>query len=279
MQEERDMHSRDIRRAHAAAAAEPGDAGWFGERAGYSQVAPGVTRIQRAGVNCYLIEAEDGLTLIDGGLPDMWRLLVRALRSLGAEPGDLRAVLLTHGHFDHVGMCERLLRDYHRRPHVHVADLELARHPYRYNRQRSPLTYPLRHPKALPVLGAMTAAGALWVEGVKAKPDVQPGQPMDVPGRPVPIWTPGHTDGHCALHLPDRSVVFTGDALVTLDPYTGLTGPRLVARAATSDVEANMMGLAKLTATKAEIVLPGHGLPYRDGVDPAVRSALAAGAA
>ncbi|MBW9119312.1 MBL fold metallo-hydrolase [Microbacterium trichothecenolyticum] len=241
-------------------------------------VAPGVTRLQRAGVNCYLIQADDGLTLVDGGLPDMWRLLACALRSLDAEPEDIRAVLLTHGHFDHVGMCERLLRDYHRRSHVHEADRELAQHPYRYRRQRSPLGYPLRYPKALMTLGAMAAAGALWVEGVKAKPDVRPGEPMEVPGSPVPIWTPGHTDGHCAFHLPERGVLFTGDALVTLDPYTGLTGPRLVARAATRDVEANIVSLSKLAATNAGIVLPGHGLPFKEGVRAGVQAALRAGA-
>jgi glyoxylase-like metal-dependent hydrolase (beta-lactamase superfamily II) len=35
------------------------------------------------------------------------------------------------------------------------------------------------------------------------------------------IECPGHTFGHCALHLADRDVLFTGDALVTRDPYTG----------------------------------------------------------
>ncbi|WP_307858576.1 MBL fold metallo-hydrolase [Microbacterium flavescens] len=242
-------------------------------------MAPGVTRLQRAGVNCYLVESPDGVILIDGGLPGMWSLLERALRALDAGPGDVQAVLLTHGHFDHVGMCERLFSEYRRRSHVHELDRELARHPYRYRRESSPLRYPFRYPKALLTLGPMTAAGALWVEGVKARTDVRNGEPMDVPGAPVPIWTPGHTDGHCAFHLPDRGVVFTGDALVTLDPYTGRTGPRLVARAATADVEANLLSLRKIADTDAALVLPGHGLPYAAGARSAVAEALRAGAA
>lgn len=48
-------------------------------------------------------------------------------------------------------------------------------------------------------------------------------------GRPTVIATPGHTYGHVALHLPDRDAVISGDALVTLAPYTALTGPRVVA--------------------------------------------------
>ena len=79
--------------------------------------------------------------------------------------------------------------------------------------------------------------------------------------------------------LPDRGIVFSGDALVTLDPYTGLEGPRLVARAATADVETNILSMQRLAGTEASLVLPGHGLPYEEGVDKAVRMALLAGSA
>jgi glyoxylase-like metal-dependent hydrolase (beta-lactamase superfamily II) len=54
---------------------------------------------------------------------------------------------------------------------------------------------------------------------------------LEVPGSPHVLFTPGHTLGHCALHLPDRVVVIAGDAFVTLDPYAAKQGPKLVARA------------------------------------------------
>jgi len=249
------------------------------ERESITVVAPGVHRLQRASVNCYLIESDDGITLVDGGVPGMWRTLLRALGGIGATPDDIDAVILTHGHFDHVGMCDRLLRDHALRPLVHEGDRELVRHPYRYRRQIPRWRYLIRYPKSLPTIAAMTVAGALWVEGVKPKADVRPGQPLDVPGRPLPVWTPGHTDGHCAFLLPDRGVLFTGDALVTLDPYTGRTGPRLVARAATADAATNLVSVAKLAEFDASVVLPGHGLPFVDGIRVAVREAVRAGAA
>lgn len=90
------------------------------------------------------------------------------------------------------------------------------------------------------------------------------------PGGGVPIATPGHTAGHCAFLLPDRGIVFTGDALVTLDPYTGRQGPRIVARAATADVAANLVSLSALGKTEASLVLPGHGAPFTDGIRAAV---------
>jgi glyoxylase-like metal-dependent hydrolase (beta-lactamase superfamily II) len=229
-----------------------------------------VLRIHRAAVNCYLVVSPDGLTLIDAGLPGTWRVLEDALRSLGATTSDISAVVLTHGHFDHVGLCARLEREHGVPVHVHVADRPLVRHPYRYEHEKPRWPYPLRYPGALPILGSMVAAGALGVKGSVAEGDVRPGAPLDVPGRPVPIPTPGHTAGHCAYLLPDRGILFTGDALVTLDPYTGREGPRIVARAATADVAANLVSLSALGETGAGLVLPGHGAPFAGGIREAV---------
>jgi len=240
------------------------------ERESVTPVADGVLRIHRGAVNCYLVVAPDGLTLVDAGLPGSRRMLGDALRSLGATPSDISAVVLTHGHFDHVGLCARLERDEGVPVHVHDADRPLVRHPYRYEHERPRWPYPFQHPGALPILGSMVAAGALRVKGSAAEGDVRPGVPLDVPGGLVPIATPGHTAGHCAFLLPDRGIVFTGDALVTLDPYTGREGPRIVARAATADVAANLVSLSALGKTEASLVLPGHGAPFTDGIRAAV---------
>jgi len=105
------------------------------------------------------------------------------------------------------------------------------------------------------------------------------GDTLPVPGSPVVVATPGHTLGHCALHLPDRDTAFAGDAIVTLDPYTGRTGPRLVARAATVDSERNLRTLDALAATGVRTVLTGHGTPWTRGVEAAVEAARHAGAA
>src|SRR5699024_2319263 len=94
---------------------------------------------------------------------------------------------------------------------------------------------PLRHPRALPILGSMARAGALRVPGVRGLRAFPTGDEPHLPGAPRVLFTPGHTWGHCALHLPERDALITGDALVTLDPYTGLRGPQIVAGAATAD--------------------------------------------
>jgi glyoxylase-like metal-dependent hydrolase (beta-lactamase superfamily II) len=244
---------------------------------GVTEVAPGVIRVNRAHTNCYLIVDDEGVTLVDTGLPGAWGQLVSAVQGLGIQPRQLTAIVLTHGHFDHVGTARRLRMD-GVPVWVHAGDRRLARHPYRYAHASPRSPYPFRYPAAVPVLSAMTAAGALWVRGVDATNLVKPGVPLPVPGAPVPIFTPGHTAGHVALHLPARDVLLTGDALVTLDPYTGKTGPRVVAGAATADRREAVGSLDLLAATGASGVLPGHGRPTTgilDAVEAARRNGVA----
>ena len=88
---------------------------------------------------------------------------------------------------------------------------------------------------------------------------------------------PGHTAGHCALHFPTRDTVISGDALVTLDPYTGARGPHIVSAAATADTRQALDSLTGLAQTNARIVLPGHGEPFGGGVASAVQEAIARG--
>lgn len=73
-----------------------------------AQVAPGVHRLGDHGVNFYLIEDDDGLVLIDAGLPGHREQLSGLLADLGRSLADVRAVLLTHGHLDHTGLAHTL---------------------------------------------------------------------------------------------------------------------------------------------------------------------------
>lgn len=241
------------------------------------EVAEGVHFITHAHVNCYIIEDDEGVTLVDAGLPSMWPMVLEALESRGRRPDEVKALILTHGHFDHVGFAARAQQEWDVPVMVHPLDVHLAAHPYRYKPQRNRFLYPLTHPKSLPLLGRMAAAGALTVKGVKDVKQLPTGTILPVPGQPIAVHTPGHTDGHCILHLPDRDTVLSGDALVTLDPYTGTTGPQIVASAATKDTRLALASLDAVAATGATTVLPGHGDPWTQGVDAAVRHALVIG--
>jgi glyoxylase-like metal-dependent hydrolase (beta-lactamase superfamily II) len=202
--------------------------------------------------------------------------LQSALGELGRSPKDVEALVLTHAHFDHVGFAERARREWQLPVWVHERDRSLSRHPLYYEHEHTRLRH-LKDPGGLRVILAMLLAGMPLVQGVKEVRGFSTEDELDVPGHPRPIFTPGHTHGHVSLHLPERGALLAGDALVTLDPYTGRTGPRVVSGAATADSHEALASLSRLAETGAGTVLPGHGAPWTRGVQSAVEQAREAG--
>ena len=240
-----------------------------------TDVAPGVHRIEDAYTNWYLVEDGGRLTVVDAGVPTSWDSFTSALGTLGRSSGDVQAVVLTHGHFDHVGFAERARRELGVPVWVHDDDVPLTRNPMGYAHERARSRY-LANTGALPIMAALLRNRAFWPKPI-GEVSTYAGGSLDVPGSPQVVPTPGHTYGHCALHLPDRDVVLAGDAIVMLDPYTGKRGPRIVARAATAHTGRALASLDALAATGARTVLTGHGDPFTGGAEQACAQARSAG--
>ena len=246
-----------------------------------NEVAAGVYRVESAGhVNWYLVEDGNRVAAVDAGLPPAWHALRELLAAIGRSLDDLEAVVLTHAHIDHTGFAEQARREAGATVLVGADERELVQHQLRgMKSERSPLLY-MTHGAARTLMLKMVATGAVLSHPIRDYATFSDGDELaDVPGRPRVVATPGHSFGHSALHLPERDVLFTGDALVTRDPYTGRTGPRLVARAATADVATALASLDAIAATRATTLLPGHGEPWIQGAEHAVELAREAGAA
>ena len=238
-----------------------------------THVGPGVHRLSDVWTNWYVLEAGGRLTLLDAGLPGDWREFVAAMARLGHAPTDVDAVLITHHHRDHAGNGERL-RSSGARVLAHPADAPFLRGEEHLS-DRGVVRYIWRPWYALYIL-RYVAKGITRTPPIAHLDELTDGEVVDVPGSPRVIHAPGHTAGSCALLLADRSLLFTGDALVTLDVARGprgRQGPQVVRGPHTADAGLAVKSLDVLAGTNAQTVLPGHGEPWTEGIAGAVEIA------
>lgn len=252
---------------------------------GAHPVAPGVHRIPLPlpgdalkAVNVYAIEDGDRLALVDAGWhrDDSWESLRTSLRQIGAEPGDIRQVLVTHIHHDHYGQAPRiraesgatvLLGEGERRSLSTILDPEQRRQADEHRLQG------MRRAGAAalvaPLTAAMTRAGAaglaLWEPPDLLAPD---SHLIDLHTRQLTvIATPGHTRGHISLLDPEAKLLFAGDHILPhitpslgVEPWGG-EGTSLL------DFITSLTKVRPLTVGR---VLPAHGPDFtglRDRVD------------
>ncbi len=243
----------------------------------YTQVADGIHRLTRGIANFYLIEDSGKLVLVDAGTPKDWALFVQAVQALGHHPEDLDAVFLTHAHADHTGFAERARDTTGARVLVHQADEDVARTGKAAGANEGKVTSYLLKGQMYKTFWILARGGATKIIPIKEVSTFSDGETLDVPGRPRVVHAPGHTDGCAALILEDRSVLFTGDVMCTLNPLTGRQGPQVMPSGLNRDTKQAISSLDNLAGVKAGVLLSGHGDPWTDGVPEAIRLAKAAG--
>lgn len=236
------------------------------------KLGPHLHRIGNDIVAAYLVVTDDGVTVVDAGLPGHWKDLVDELTSLGLSPADVKGVVLTHGDADHIGFAERLRRDHGVPVFVHAADAERARTGAKPKVAAGPM-------RLVPTLGFFAYAlrkRAVPTTYVSEVVEVHDGDVLELPGAPVVIGLPGHSPGSIAVHVPSADAVFVGDALTTRHVLTGREG--MQPAPFTDDPAAALASLDRLAGVQASWVLPGHGAPWR-GSPVDVAAAVRAGAA
>jgi glyoxylase-like metal-dependent hydrolase (beta-lactamase superfamily II) len=240
-----------------------------------TEVAPGIHRLGNEVINFYLVEEDGGMTLVDAGVPGFRGQLEAFLRERGRVLGDIDAVVLTHGHMDHVGVAE-VVRQAGATVYIHEADTEMARDGVEQKPERNLLPY-LRYRQAWKLIGLFVRSGALRRPKIASLSTFTDGQVLDIPGHPLVVHTPGHCNGHVVVHLPDRGVLFVGDALCTWNPLTGRPGPQVMPGAFAVSVAGELESLERIASLEAGVVLPGHGNPWTEGTASLVARAREAG--
>ena len=229
-------------------------------------VATGVVGLRVLIVNVFAVGTSDGWVLVDAALNgSAARIKSWAREHFGAVPP--HAIVLTHGHFDHVGALDELIEEWDVPVYVQAAEL-----PY-VTGERS---YPAPDPSVGGGLMARMAA-------------TYPRGPIDIGGRAVvlpmdgtiphldgwrSIHTPGHTAGHVSLFRDADRTLIVGDACCTTKQESVLAvatqKPELHGPPSyyTTDWEAARDSVRRLAALEPAFIAPSHGRPM-SGVDTA----------
>jgi glyoxylase-like metal-dependent hydrolase (beta-lactamase superfamily II) len=228
----------------------------------YFEVANNVWGMKDVFVNLYMIKSKenDNWFLVDAGLKTSLPKIKRMASSLFGDKKP-QAIILTHGHFDHIGSLKKLVEEWKVPVYAHYLEL-----PYLTNKS----SYPPPDP---------TVGGGLMAYMAS----VYPATPADLGAHAIALpedgtipgfkeWryihTPGHTFGHISLFRDNDKVLIAGDAFITTKGESAMQAIFLQTKKVsrppayfTPDWQAANDSIKKIIALAPEVVATGHGKP------------------
>jgi hydroxyacylglutathione hydrolase len=191
----------------------------------------------------YYVGAPD-FTLIDAGMPGKADQIISALAQIGVQPLQVKRIILTHHHWDHVGSLWELKKRTGAEIIAHARDAD-------YITGRRPRRAPRRLPGRV-MYSIMGLVGARNVSTVDVDRQVSDG---DTIGTFTVVHTPGHTPGHICLLRGDS--LFSGDLLLATSPSFRET-PHMF----TADVPTSRASIRKVAGLEFQAILSSHSPPY-----------------
>jgi len=235
----------------------------------FREVYPGVLALalplpfELESVNVYLVKLEHGWLMIDCGMETdaAFGTLLAALELRGIDWSEIRQILLTHMHPDHMGMAAHLLE---------LTGAELAMHEVearhldmvREGGQRLPWLVEAYSQAGVPAaLEEKMESHFFHIR--KNFHELSPGRLLHggeefetAIGRLVVCWTSGHSPGHVCLHSPERKLLFSGDQILP-----GIT-PNIAWHPGRDMLAEFLDSLERLAELDVDLIFPGHGEPF-----------------
>jgi glyoxylase-like metal-dependent hydrolase (beta-lactamase superfamily II) len=204
--------------------------------------------------HAYLWCGPDGLTLVDAGMPGSAPRVAEAVEALGHHPRDLRRLLLTHAHVDHVGAAADIAAWGAVVVAAHRDDAQVIR-----GEAENPPPVLAGWERRLydQVHAAMPADPP---PPARVDRELRDGDVIDLGGgvQAVAVAVPGHTPGSVAFHLPEQGVLFTGDTIARGPDGTVMLG------VFNADPERAAASLRRQADLRPGIACFGHGAPLTE---------------
>ena len=206
------------------------------------EIIEGIHRVDEASANMahanvYLLINGKELTVIDTGTSGNAQKTIEYIQKLGYQPTDVKTIILTHCHMDHMGSVKELKDLTNAKVAVHIEDAD-------YVSGKKPLPKPKN---------VLFRAVSSFVKPAPVQVDLILKEGDKIAGLTV-IHTPGHTPGSIMLLDEERKVLFAGDTL-------RYDGKKVSGAPENFSVDPNQAreSIAKASTLNFDVMLPGHG--------------------